>query len=131
MGYADGVAKDSRIGVSFAIDVDAANEWDQLAGLGALMRPSGVNRLPDQVDCQWIIPHFRFAKIAQTAPGRKNFHASEMLVNPEPVKVRLNRVKGSGATAESLALKSRQADSPGRGRGMPTYPNRATTLPRG
>ncbi len=81
MGDAYGVAQDSRLCVAVVIDVDAANELDQLGALGALMRPFGVYRLSHQVDRHWISPRLKCAKIRHLAQGRKNFPASEMRNN--------------------------------------------------
>jgi hypothetical protein len=81
MGDADGVTQNSRLGVAVVIEVDAANELDQRATLGALMCPFGVYRLSDQVERHWIIPHLRYVKIPRLAPGRNNFPASEMRDN--------------------------------------------------
>ncbi len=48
-----------RLGIAVVIDLDAANERDQLTALGALVCSFGVYRLSDQVDRHWIIPHLR------------------------------------------------------------------------
>ena len=74
----------SRLGVAVVIDVDASNEGDQLAVLGAFMGSLGVYRLSDQVDRHWIIPHLRCAIIPHPTSRSKNFPASEMRDNPSP-----------------------------------------------
>jgi hypothetical protein len=78
---ADGVAQGRFVGVAVTIDVDAADELYQLAGLGALMRPFGVYRLSDQVDSHWIIPNLRCVKIPHLTLRGKNFPASKMRDN--------------------------------------------------
>ena len=47
MGDAHRLTKNNRLGIAIVIDVDAANERDQLAALGALMCLFGVYRLSD------------------------------------------------------------------------------------
>ncbi len=57
----DRVAQDRRVGVGVAIDIDAAHQLDQLAGLGALMGAFSVDRFSDQVDRHGIFSHLRCA----------------------------------------------------------------------
>jgi hypothetical protein len=47
MGDAHRLTKNGRLGVTIVIDIDAANERDQLAALGALMCLFSVYRLSD------------------------------------------------------------------------------------
>jgi hypothetical protein len=63
------------------IDVNAADELDQFARLGALMSPFGVYRLSNQVDGHWIFPHLRCVTIPHSPQGGKNYPASQMRDN--------------------------------------------------
>jgi len=71
MRDANGMAQDSHLYVAVVIGIDAANERDPRAALGALMRPFGVYRLSDQVDGHWSFPHLKCAIICGR-PGRFN-----------------------------------------------------------
>jgi hypothetical protein len=94
MRDADGVAQYSRLGVA-VIDVDASNEGDQLAVLGAFMGSLGVYRISDQVDGYWIIPHLRYAEIPHLTSEDKNFPAPGMRDNPSLLAA-LRQAFGSG-----------------------------------
>jgi hypothetical protein len=76
MGDADVVPQGRFVGVTVTIDVDAADELHQLAGLGTLMRPFGVYRLSDQVDSRRIIPNLRCMKMPHLTLTDTNFPAS-------------------------------------------------------
>jgi hypothetical protein len=65
VGDADSMAEDRGLNVTVVIDIDSADELNQLACLGAKVRPLGVNHLSYEVDGHRIIAHLRCALISR------------------------------------------------------------------
>ncbi|WP_288414167.1 hypothetical protein [uncultured Novosphingobium sp.] len=99
MGDADRMVHYGGVCIDILIDIYAAHELDELAGLRALVRALGIDRLANQMDRHRIISHFRCVIIPSFDAMGKNYLASHMRVNSMSS---VERADGFRTSARSL-----------------------------
>ncbi|BDD67176.1 hypothetical protein Sj15T_21970 [Sphingobium sp. TA15] len=83
MSDADRMVHYGGVCIDILIDIYAPHELDEIAGLRALVRALGIDRLPNQMDRHMIISHVRCEIIPPIDTMGKNYIASKMRVNSE------------------------------------------------
>ena len=81
MSDADRMVHYGGVCIDILIDIYAPHELDELAGLRALVRALGIDRLANQMDRHMIISHVRCAIIPLLDLMGKNYLASHMRDN--------------------------------------------------